>query len=257
MYETCSCVIHTTQLHNYYHFTLMFARGVHVLREALVYYNLVQWTSGFIQHCKYTIMHLPILACHVACSSRPAPPHPPPTPPPTTFLSAFLCPHYNYVHHCFPDKSKLSKAYGQSLAVSCDKLKQGPFSQKALVAITYISLSYFHCAVAHNTYPQTSDFYHSTSTIPFHHSKTKLIMCLSYTLVAVVPFTIGVYLILTFLEGYVNMVLRFSTLCSLLLCLILIPCALLFFPFHHSIPLSDSRQPALRLEALRLLECLQ
>ena len=69
-----------------------------------------------------------------------------------------------------------------------------------------------------------------TRKIPQKNFKTKSIMCLSYTLVAVVPFTIGVYLILTFLEGYVNMVLRFSTLCSLLLCLILIPCAMLFFP---------------------------
>ena len=69
-----------------------------------------------------------------------------------------------------------------------------------------------------------------TRKIPQKNFKTKSIMCLSYALVAVVPFTIGVYLILTFLEGYVNMVLRFSTLCSLLLCLILIPCAMLFFP---------------------------
>ena len=69
-----------------------------------------------------------------------------------------------------------------------------------------------------------------TRKIPQKNFKTKSIMCLSYALVAVVPFTIGVYLILAFLEGYVNMVLRFSTLCSLLLCLILIPCAMLFFP---------------------------
>ena len=69
-----------------------------------------------------------------------------------------------------------------------------------------------------------------TRKIPQKTSKTKSTMYLSYTLAAVVPFTIGVYLILTFLEGYVNMVLRFSTLCSLLLCLILIPCAMLFFP---------------------------
>ena len=69
-----------------------------------------------------------------------------------------------------------------------------------------------------------------TRKIPQKNFKTKSTMYLSYTLAAVVPFTIGVYLILTFLEGYVNMVLRFSTLCSLLLCLILIPCAMLFFP---------------------------
>ena len=69
-----------------------------------------------------------------------------------------------------------------------------------------------------------------TRKIPQKNFKTKSTMYLSYTLAAVVPFTIGVYLILAFLEGYVNMVLRFSTLCSLLLCLILIPCAMLFFP---------------------------
>ena len=69
-----------------------------------------------------------------------------------------------------------------------------------------------------------------TRKIPHKNFKTKSTMYLSYTLAAVVPFTIGVYLILTLLEGYVHMVLRFSTLSSLLLCLILIPCAMLFFP---------------------------
>ena len=69
-----------------------------------------------------------------------------------------------------------------------------------------------------------------TRKIPQKNFKTKSTMYLSYTLAAVVPFIIGIYLILTFLEGYVNMVLRFSTLCSLFLCLILIPCAMLFFP---------------------------
>ena len=69
-----------------------------------------------------------------------------------------------------------------------------------------------------------------TRKIQNKNFKTKSTMYLSYTLAAIVPFTIGIYLILTFLEGYVNMVLRFSTLCSLLLCLILIPCAMLFFP---------------------------
>ena len=49
-----------------------------------------------------------------------------------------------------------------------------------------------------------------TRKIPQKNFKTKSIMCLSYTLVAVLPFTIGVYLIFTFLKGYVNMVLRLS-----------------------------------------------
>ena len=69
-----------------------------------------------------------------------------------------------------------------------------------------------------------------TRKIPHKNFKTKSIMYLSYTLAAVVPFTIGVYLILTFLEGYINMVLRFSALCFLLLCLMIIPSTVLFLP---------------------------
>ena len=69
-----------------------------------------------------------------------------------------------------------------------------------------------------------------TRKIPHKNFKTKSIMYLSYTLAAVVPFTIGVYLILTFLDGYINMVLRFSALCFLLLCLMIIPSTVLFLP---------------------------
>jgi hypothetical protein len=69
-----------------------------------------------------------------------------------------------------------------------------------------------------------------TRKIPQKNFKTKSIMYLSYTLAAVLPLTIGVYLILTPLKGYTNMVLRCCALCSFLLCLILLPCAMLFFP---------------------------
>jgi ABC-type branched-subunit amino acid transport system substrate-binding protein len=69
-----------------------------------------------------------------------------------------------------------------------------------------------------------------TRKIPQKNFKTKSIMYLSYTLTGVVPLTIGIYFILTSLEGYTNMVLRCCALCSFLLCLILLPCAMLFFP---------------------------
>lgn len=69
-----------------------------------------------------------------------------------------------------------------------------------------------------------------TRKIPQRNFKTTSIMCLSYTLTAVVPFTIGVYFTFSSLSGYISMILRFCSLCILLFCLILIPCAMLFFP---------------------------
>jgi hypothetical protein len=69
-----------------------------------------------------------------------------------------------------------------------------------------------------------------TRKIPLKNFKTKSIMNLSYTLAVVVPLTMGTYLIFVSLEGYTNMVLRCCALCSFLLCLILLPCAMLFFP---------------------------
>jgi hypothetical protein len=69
-----------------------------------------------------------------------------------------------------------------------------------------------------------------TRKIPQRNFKTNSIMYLSYMLTAVVPLAIGVYFIFNFLTGYASMVLRFCALCLLLICLILIPCAMLFFP---------------------------
>jgi hypothetical protein len=70
-----------------------------------------------------------------------------------------------------------------------------------------------------------------TRNIPQRNfNKTTSVMYLSYLLAAIIPFTIGVYFILTSLDGYLNMVLRCCTLCLLFMCLIIIPCALLFIP---------------------------
>jgi hypothetical protein len=66
-----------------------------------------------------------------------------------------------------------------------------------------------------------------TRKIPIRNFKTRSVMYLSYMLAAVVPFSIGTYLISASLN---HMVLRCCVLCFLLLFLILIPCVMLFLP---------------------------
>lgn len=80
-----------------------------------------------------------------------------------------------------------------------------------------------------------------TRKIPQKNFKTKSTMYLSYTLTAVVPPAIGIYFMSSYLGGYASMVLRFCTLCLLLLCLIIIPCAMLFSP--PLLPILKKRLP--------------
>ncbi len=71
-----------------------------------------------------------------------------------------------------------------------------------------------------------------TRRIPMKNFKTLSMIYMSYTLTAVIPSTLGVYFLFVSLEetAYVYLILKFCTLCVLLLSLIVIPCLLLFIP---------------------------
>lgn len=71
-----------------------------------------------------------------------------------------------------------------------------------------------------------------TRKIPQKNFKSKSIIHMSYTLTVIIPFILGIYFIFSSasMTDYVSMIVRFCTVCVLLLCLIFIPCAMLFFP---------------------------
>lgn len=71
-----------------------------------------------------------------------------------------------------------------------------------------------------------------TRKIPIKNFKTKSMINMSYALTAIIPFTLGLYILFVSLDetNYIYLVVKFCTLCVLLLSLIVIPCIFLFFP---------------------------
>lgn len=70
-----------------------------------------------------------------------------------------------------------------------------------------------------------------TRKIPQKNFKTKSILYLSYSLIIVIPLLLGLYFVFSLISvNITSLILRFISVCVLLLCLILIPCAMLFFP---------------------------
>ena len=69
-----------------------------------------------------------------------------------------------------------------------------------------------------------------TRKIALKNFRTKSIVLMSYTLGAVIPFCVALYIIFYSLDGGVHIILRFCTISVFLLCLISVPCTLLFFP---------------------------
>ena len=66
--------------------------------------------------------------------------------------------------------------------------------------------------------------------VPIKNFRTKSIVLMSYTLSGVILFILLLHALFSAQRGKVYVMLRFYTTCVLLLCLIFIPCAMLFFP---------------------------
>ena len=67
--------------------------------------------------------------------------------------------------------------------------------------------------------------------VPLKNFKPISIIHMSYTLSGLIPLILGVYFLLSNLpDGQVSVILRFSTVCMLILVLIIVPCVMLFLP---------------------------